>query len=76
MHLINTYHTMSIQTLSHSAVIPEQSKKIFYIDNLKVGLINLVVLHHALITYGAPGEWYYAQKNGGLHWQQLLYAVW
>ena len=54
---------MSIETPSRSAVIPEQSKKIFYIDNLKVVLITLVVLHHALITYGAPGGWYYAQKT-------------
>jgi surface polysaccharide O-acyltransferase-like enzyme len=54
---------MSIQTLSPSAIIPEQTKKIFYIDNLKVGLITLVVLHHALITYGAEGAWYYAQKT-------------
>ncbi len=48
MHLVNTCHTMSIQTLSQSAVIPEQSKKIFYIDNLKVGLITLVVLFQEL----------------------------
>ncbi len=34
-----------------------------YIDNLKVGLITLVVLQHALITYGVDGGWYYAQKT-------------
>jgi surface polysaccharide O-acyltransferase-like enzyme len=54
---------MSIQTLSQPAVIPEQSKKIFYIDNLKVALITLVVLHHAALTYGAAGAWYYSQKT-------------
>ncbi len=43
--------------------MPEQSKKIFYIDNLKVGLITLVVLQHALITYGVEGGWYYAEKT-------------
>jgi hypothetical protein len=37
--------------------------KIFYIDNLKVGLISLVVLHHATITYGAAGAWYYSEKT-------------
>ena len=63
MHLINACHTMSLQPLSHPAVIPEQSKKIFYIDNLKVGLISLVVVQHALITYGVEGGWYYAQKT-------------
>jgi surface polysaccharide O-acyltransferase-like enzyme len=54
---------MPIQAPSQSAVIPEQSKKIFYIDNLKVGLITLVVVQHALITYGVEGGWYYAQKT-------------
>jgi fucose 4-O-acetylase-like acetyltransferase len=37
--------------------------KIFYLDNLKVGLITLVVLHHAALTYGAEGAWYYTQKT-------------
>jgi fucose 4-O-acetylase-like acetyltransferase len=49
--------------VSSSALIPEQPKKIFYIDNLKVVLIILVVLHHTFITYGAPGSWYYMQKT-------------
>ncbi len=46
-----------------SSASPNPSKKIFYIDNLRVGLISLVVLHHVLITYGAEGGWYYTQKT-------------
>jgi hypothetical protein len=38
-------------------------KKIFYIDNLKVLMTVLVVLHHAFITYGASGGWYYIEKT-------------
>jgi surface polysaccharide O-acyltransferase-like enzyme len=38
------------------------SGKIFYINNIKVILTALVVLHHAAVTYGAPGGWYYQQK--------------
>ena len=63
MLLINTYHSMPAPTPSTSAPIPEHPKKIFYIDNLKVGLITLVILHHALNTYGAEGGWYYWQKT-------------
>jgi len=63
MHLINTCHTMPAPPPSPSMPIPEQPKKIFYIDDLKVGLITLVILHHALITYGAEGYWYYTQKT-------------
>ncbi|MEZ2336185.1 acyltransferase family protein [Mucilaginibacter sp. RCC_168] len=40
-----------------------QTGKIVYIDNLKVLLTVLVVLHHTFITYGAPGGWYYAEKT-------------
>ncbi len=54
---------MPTQTLHSPTLIPEQPKKIFYIDNLKVGLIALVILHHALNTYGAEGGWYYWQKT-------------
>lgn len=39
------------------------SGKIDYINHLKVLLITLVVLHHAFITYGAPGSWYFQQKT-------------
>lgn len=41
----------------------EPAKKIFYIDNLKILLTMLVVLHHTFITYGASGGWYYSQKT-------------
>lgn len=39
------------------------SAKIAYLNHLKVLLTVLVVLHHAFITYGAPGGWYYQQKT-------------
>lgn len=37
-----------------------------YIDNIRVWLTVLVILHHASITYGAPGGWYYSEKNESL----------
>lgn len=40
-----------------------KSEKIYYIDNLRVLLISLVVLHHGFITYGAPGGWYYKETT-------------
>jgi len=35
--------------------------RLLFIDNLRILLIVLVVLHHLAITYGAPGSWYYKE---------------
>jgi len=38
--------------------------RLLYIDNLRVGLIILVIVGHMAITYGAPlGEWYYREEG-------------
>ena len=39
--------------------------RLYYIDNLRVFLISLVVLLHLNITYGAPGDWYYNESKAG-----------
>jgi hypothetical protein len=39
------------------------STKINYIDNIRVLLTILVILHHTCITYGAPGGWYFYDKS-------------
>lgn len=36
-----------------------------YIDNLRIFLIALVVLHHLAITYGGPGGWFYNESSAG-----------
>ena len=38
----------------------EQSRD-HYLDNLRVLLTALVILHHAFVCYGAPGGWYYKE---------------
>ena len=42
------------------------STRLFDIDNLRIFLISLVVLHHFAITYGAPGSWYYNESEAGM----------
>ena len=39
--------------------------RLFYIDNLRIFLISLIVLLHFNITYGAPGDWYYNESEAG-----------
>ena len=53
----------AIKASSGSGILPAASGKIYYIDQLKVLLTILVVMHHAFVTYGAPGGWYYAEKT-------------
>lgn len=39
-------------------------KRMYYIDNIRILLTALVVLHHLAITYaGGPGLWYYIEAN-------------
>ncbi|MBE9585503.1 acyltransferase [Mucilaginibacter sp. JRF] len=45
-------------------VVNAFKSKLTYIDNVKVLLTALVIIHHALVTYGAPGGWYYSEKTG------------
>ena len=35
--------------------------RIQYLDNIRVLLTATVIIHHVLITYGAPGGWYYKE---------------
>lgn len=44
-------------------VIQPSSGKLIFLDNLKVFLTLLVILHHTAITYGADGNWFYKEVN-------------
>ncbi|MBO9586756.1 MAG: acyltransferase [Flavobacterium sp.] len=53
---------MTIATASQNQD-SESSKKLLYIDNIKVLLIILVVLHHTFIAYSASEGWYYNEQT-------------
>jgi fucose 4-O-acetylase-like acetyltransferase len=40
-------------------VQPEERPRLFFIDNLRIGLIMLVVAHHVGQAYGPTGGWWY-----------------
>jgi len=46
--------------------LQKKPERLFYIDNLRIFLISLVVLHHLSITYGAPGGWYYNETQAAI----------
>jgi len=37
------------------------TKRIHYLDNIRIYLTVIVILQHLAITYGAPGGWYYRE---------------
>ncbi|MBF4506906.1 acyltransferase [Flavobacterium sp. JLP] len=39
------------------------SNKLFYIDNIKILLTILVILHHIFIAYNSSEGWYYCEKT-------------
>ncbi|MEJ2597312.1 MAG: acyltransferase family protein [Anaerolineales bacterium] len=41
---------------------PLKVGRMFFMDNLRVFLTILVVLHHLAITYGASGSWFYQER--------------
>ncbi len=43
-----------------------KNSRILFIDNIRIFLISLVVLHHLSITYGALGGWYYKEVEGDM----------
>jgi peptidoglycan/LPS O-acetylase OafA/YrhL len=36
--------------------------RLTYIDNLRVILVTLLLLHHAAVTYGGDGSWHYLER--------------
>ena len=37
--------------------------RLLYIDNLRILLTTLVIMHHFALGYGAPGDWVYNEKG-------------
>jgi peptidoglycan/LPS O-acetylase OafA/YrhL len=55
-----TINTGSVATGASASEAKSSTKpRLFFIDNLRILLISLVVLHHLAITYGHSGGWYY-----------------
>ncbi len=43
-----------------------EKSRLLFIDNIRTLLASLVIVHHAAITYGAPGSWYYIELQPDL----------
>ncbi|WP_274910662.1 acyltransferase family protein [Streptomyces sp. WZ-12] len=50
---------------AHTATTPNPTR-LYYVDNLRIALTALVVLHHVALTYGNIPAWYYTEpaKDG------------
>jgi len=50
------------QAVAATKVKVAAGSRMFFVDNLRVFLTILVVLHHLSITYGAEGSWFYRER--------------
>ncbi|WP_165423418.1 acyltransferase family protein [Ktedonosporobacter rubrisoli] len=50
------------QALNAEFPAPKRTR-VFFVDNLRVSLTILVIVHHLAITYGALGAWYFQDPN-------------
>jgi surface polysaccharide O-acyltransferase-like enzyme len=55
-HALKMTHRTAVLTRTKAA------GRMFFVDNLRVFLTVLVVLHHLAITYGAGGSWSYLER--------------
>ncbi|HYH04285.1 MAG TPA: acyltransferase family protein [Bacillota bacterium] len=50
----------------------QPTHRMYFLDNLRVFLAILVIAHHAAITYGASGSWYYYERSESMVLNLLL----
>jgi fucose 4-O-acetylase-like acetyltransferase len=48
-----------------SGATPSSPRRVFYLDNIRVLLTILVILHHIAASYGDVGVWYYSEPVSG-----------
>lgn len=49
-----------------------EKPRLFFIDNLRILLITLIMMIHLSITYGGEGSWYYKEGQADTHSHILL----
>ncbi|MCK7622309.1 acyltransferase family protein [Streptomyces sp. RS10V-4] len=59
-------HHLGRGTAPHGTAAPTTRPRLHYLDNLRIALTALVVLHHTAVTYGNIPVWYYTEpaKDG------------
>ena len=63
--------TVEQAVLPASQAVPEEAVRakagrLFFVDNIRVFLTILVILHHLMITYAGTGDWYYEEGREDL----------
>ncbi len=41
----------------------QKTLRLFFVDNIRILLTILVIMHHTMITYGAEGSWYFLDPH-------------
>jgi len=54
--------TATARSVAPISVEEPQTSRLWFVDNLRVALICLVVIHHIVVTYSGLPLWYYIEK--------------
>ncbi|MDN4608172.1 acyltransferase family protein [Sporosarcina highlanderae] len=65
---------MQIQKGKGVYIVKKESDHLYFIDNIKIALIMLVVAHHAGQAYG-PGGWWYFLDDKSINWLGIFFFV-
>lgn len=69
---VQTQALPGVKTKTAVEASTQSSSRLLYVDNLRVFLTILVVVHHLAITYGASGSWFYSERPSTMLAEILL----
>jgi fucose 4-O-acetylase-like acetyltransferase len=58
-----------------STIHKNKLKRAYYIDNIRIALTALVIVHHSALAFGASGGWCYISPEPIKGWTQLIFSA-
>ena len=53
----------------------EEPKRLYFIDNIRILLTFLVIMHHSMIANGGSGSWYFVDPSHTDELTTILFSI-